>query len=607
MSGTTGGVRDRLAARAATVAVVGVTLAPFALDPFGFDRWVFAKELVLVLAALCALAARPVGRTPRWWPAWLGGALIVLAVAALLGAAPLAQLFGRWPRYEGLVSLGAYALAFWAGARLWGGRGVSETVRAARGRLFLATLGAAMTLTCAVAIVEAVGGRPIASDLVRPGALLGNASDLGVVGVIALAVLLPPTVAAWMARRERGMHRAAAALMVAGTVASVVVVVVSASRGALIASIVAVIASVAVGLRGPRAARRAWLGAGAAAIATGAVVMAASPLMLARITGEAAFAAGSAARRLDLWGDTAALVLERPLAGAGPSGFADAITGYLGETWFAAVGRGSWIESPHDIALQLVAAGGVIALLLAAAGLACAAYSLLRHGPGSVFGASGIIAIGAAAVALLTHLSSPGPMILLCAVAGATLARDPGAHRAPRSVRLIGATGLAAWAVVLVCALIADHAMGAGMSARDERERDAAFATAALLRPWDADIPLMVAEAFAAHADAESVVPAGAHDWAARATERLPASTRAWKATAVIAQYAGDLDGADAALRRAAELSPTDPDVFHRWGAVLLLNGRMRDALAALERAAGLNPDDADIRVTLEYARGLSA
>src|SRR6187399_2770225 len=108
--------RDAVAA----VAIVLAVVASVVFLPGALERWTLPKELLLVVATLLAAIAAPAGRLPRWLWILIGVGAAVLAVSALLGAAPVTQLFGRWPRYEGLVTIPVYVAAVWTGARLLG-------------------------------------------------------------------------------------------------------------------------------------------------------------------------------------------------------------------------------------------------------------------------------------------------------------------------------------------------------------------------------------------------------------------------------------------------------------------------------------------------------
>lgn len=581
--------------------------APFVLDPSGLDRWVFPKELCLVIAAALAWAVPAGSRMPRWWRWWLLSAGAALLVTAMLGAAPLPQFLGRWPRYEGMVTLGTYALAVTLGARLWGAHLAAAGDRARSLRDTGSTvLAAALSLTALLAVIEAFGGRPVASDLDRPGSLLGNASDLGVVGVISLALFLPRA-AESLTSPDR---RARLLVPTCGALSAALIVGLSASRAALIATAVVLVLTALLAAR-RRERRRGWwvtYAVTAGGTVGGALLL---PLTSARVFGTSPHATDSAARRIDLWAATVDLVRHHPVLGVGPNGFADAVPAVLSDTWFAQTGLGGWTESPHDVPLQILAAGGLVGAMTAGSFLLLAVLGIRRRGLGGAFGGPAVVALAGGSVALLTHVTSPGPLLLMCLLAGSVLSvptMEP--ERSPRW-RRAGVVALAAWALALVLALAGDHALGRGLeSLASGRPSDAdrAFAMAATLRPWDADVPLRAAETYAAAVDSAGTAEdfAAAVEWTERATHALPASPRALLADAVIAQYTGAFPHAIDRLRQAASLSPVDPRIHHRLGGVLLLSGDIDGALRELERATALAPDDVQIRETLDYAHRLA-
>src|ERR1700709_2775030 len=74
-------------------------LSTIALLPGAMDRWVLPKVAVAVIGCLLASLAPRTGRIPTALAILLGAGAALLVLCALLGAAPIAQLLGRWPRY----------------------------------------------------------------------------------------------------------------------------------------------------------------------------------------------------------------------------------------------------------------------------------------------------------------------------------------------------------------------------------------------------------------------------------------------------------------------------------------------------------------------------
>jgi tetratricopeptide (TPR) repeat protein len=69
---------------------------------------------------------------------------------------------------------------------------------------------------------------------------------------------------------------------------------------------------------------------------------------------------------------------------------------------------------------------------------------------------------------------------------------------------------------------------------------------------------------------------------------------RASKQRANQLAYGGDFDNAILEFERAARFAPTDPEIEHNWGTVLLRRGDLEEAGRHFERAIELNPQSAD-------------
>src|SRR5690606_10950924 len=117
----------------------------------------------------------------------------------------------------------------------------------------------------AVSVFESWGNGPIATDLERPGALLGNASDQGLVGAAFFFLLIIPSFRA--ATAAGGSNRTVVVLL-GGTIAAALTVVLSGSRGALLATAVGLAVGLAIATilvvrqRGLRRARGFIVGVG---------------------------------------------------------------------------------------------------------------------------------------------------------------------------------------------------------------------------------------------------------------------------------------------------------------------------------------------------------
>lgn len=80
-----------------------------------------------------------------------------------------------------------------------------------------------------------------------------------------------------------------------------------------------------------------------------------------------------------------------------------------------------------------------------------------------------------------------------------------------------------------------------------------------------------------------------------RAVQLLPAAPEAWLFLATAQRHLMDLDGADAAISRAAGLSPAAAAIQLELGAIRILQGREDDARAAWARAIATADGDEDI------------
>lgn len=101
-----------------------------AFQPGGLFRFVWAKVLVLLVAVLFGILAPRTGRVAKPLLIGITAAASWIVVAMLLSESPLASLLGRWPRYEGILTLGLYVAIFFVGAKILG-----ETQQPATGKL----------------------------------------------------------------------------------------------------------------------------------------------------------------------------------------------------------------------------------------------------------------------------------------------------------------------------------------------------------------------------------------------------------------------------------------------------------------------------------------
>jgi len=595
--------------RAPACAVVAAFASALAFIPSGESRFVLPKLAIATACVALAAFAAPAGRLTKGASRVLAGGGLVLLVAALAGSTPGAQLLGRWPRYEGLISLALYAGMAWAGARILGPSAPHPT------RVLFRRAAATTALILGLfSLVEVFGITPLGLYVARSGTLLGNASDLGLVAVVLLALLTPEVLASHPSpappsstlrkpqptKREPQPKPSRVTLLDhilgwAGIVAAGFVIVQSQSRGAMLGAVLALGISAAGAARLRGRGRIAWGTLGLAIALTVAVL--AIPATRSRLFGEGA-AGDSVAARTDMWRSTLRLAASHPILGVGPSGFLDAYPSVMSAE--AAANNPSLVlDSPHNLLLQATMAGGLLllsALLAGAFLLARAAWQTVTsaHDGGRRLDAlSWAAALGGCAAGLLFHFTSPGTTPLAALLAGGLLARPlstgeqprargdhrprpRGADAASKERRQAGGLaapgarvgGVVAWIVcgILLLGSVAEPAIARGMrevASGSLSDADAAFALAARLRPWDPDVPLIAGTAMSQRVQGGDAQATGyALSWTEKAMGRTPRSLEARRARAIALISAGRSQEALTLLTSTIDDAPCDPMSF---------------------------------------------
>ncbi|GAA1899337.1 O-antigen ligase family protein [Lapillicoccus jejuensis] len=540
---------------------------PGALTPF-----VLPKLTVDAVALGLALLAARRSRLGRPGLLVLVAGLLVLALAALLGGAPLAQLVGRAPRYEGVVSVGVYALAVAAGAWLLGAPGPL------RRHLVRATTVAA-ALVGALAVLQTLGLLTGSTDVTRPGSLLGNATEQGAYGVAVLGLVL----GLGDVRRDRWSQVAA--------VAAVLAVVTSASRGALLGLLVAV---AVVAVTGTPVVRRVAFGGLGAVV----VLALALPLTRDRLLLLSPLSRQTVSGRWLEWQETLTLLAHHPVLGVGPSGFVTAVPAVQSADYVRLAGADR-LDSPHSVPLQVAVAGGALLLVVAVAAVVVlvraararrARWATDRPRDRAwVRGTSAAVA-GWGAV-LLTHFTAPGSTPLLCVLAGSLLA-VPRERERPVALRRAAAGVVALAALALALASAAEVPLRSGLLALAAGQGEAGLADldrAHALRPWDRDLDGLAAHALVTDPPAD---PARWAPYVERAAAAVPTDAGALVDLAALDRLRGRPDDALVALDRAHAAAPVDAEVLVARARVLAGLGRLDAAVADLTATADLRPRD---------------
>lgn len=563
-------------ARWATVerSVWCAVLSALAWIPGGLTRFTFPKLAVLTVAVLLAQRVPPEARLGRPVRLILAAAGLVLLAAAVAGASPWAALVGRWPRYEGLPVLALYAAALWVGARSFAPRDPDlRTLVDA-----LVVLGAALGV---MAVLERFGWSPLGlADVERTGSLLGNATDQGLVAMMALLVLAP----AWLAWRS--------SWILTGIAGSATALAMSGSRASLAVGVLGLI------VIGARHRRRRLLPI-LVLLAGLILLVVAVPVTRDRLT-----STGTIRARLIIWEMTGRLVQDHLLLGVGPSGYEDAIGHYETVRWTrwadAAV-----LDSPHSWPLQALVAGGV-PLLLLAGGFATLVVSRGLRGEGPVrFGV--LLAVVGYGVALLVNFTAAGSTVLAALLAGILLAEPLGPESPDRPRLRAGARG-AAWLALLlgVTASWAERdlysslvlaSQGRLVAASDAADR------AMALRPYDPDVPRIAAPAFARAATLGQLPAAPIAERLARdALRRLPDSYQATVALGVSLTMQNRLTEAERVLSHAVRLAPARVDAYLQLAIVRVGLDDPVGARVQARKALAIHPGD---RTALRIVRSL--
>jgi O-antigen ligase/Flp pilus assembly protein TadD len=576
-----------------------VACSVLVFQPGGLFRFTWIKVVCLLAAAGIAALVQAGGRLPQGIRRVLWAAAIVLALSAAISADPVASFLGRWPRFEGALVIALYFAVFALGAKVLGGPDSSRNWAA-----FRAALTPAVVIVSIIGACEAAGLRPLggAADL-RPGATLGNATDQGIIGVMAAAVLALPALRGrdWPARL--------------GLAAAVLTTVLSGSRAAILglAAVVVLLTASAAVTRG--FGRSRTIGAGAVALC----VLGAAAFMIPAAR-DRFFSTDTVNGRWLLWDESVKLIARHPWTGVGPNNFVDAITGFHTLEWAVRVGGTFPPDSPHSWLLQAAAVGGLPLLLTAA----LLAFLILRSARENVRtagpGVDGDNLTGALAAAiayglmLLTAFTSPATTPVAAFICGGLVSTSRAAvpHvRQPAklipAVRMwksfpVGAvaTGLlvALGLGIAVPAAIAEWPMAeaaSAVAAGDLTTAESQFQRAHTLRPWDADTALLAAQAFAGPAaDGDAVAANRAIEWARISLDRTPGSTEAGLALAVGYINSGSLQQGKDTLDHIIARSPFDSAAYLQRGVANFGLGHVKDSVADLAAAAERAPDSAE-------------
>lgn len=555
----------------ALVAVSGVVVVPGLAEPF-----LLPKATVAAVGVALVLSTRRASGLTRALSVVVAAGLAALLAAALLAEAPVSALVGRYPRYEGFWVLPVYAGALAAGARM-------RTWQTARRALEQVLAVAAMVVALG-AMAQLAG----AGSVERIGSVLGNASELGTWAAVAAVFLMPSA-----------LQRDGIAMV--GAAASTLAVVLSGSRGGLLGLLAGLIVMAALMWRQQDtrpAARMAF-----AAVAAVPVLAVLIPGTRQRIFGVDPVAWATVSGRGWLWRDTMDLIAAHPILGVGPSGFVDAIGEFHSLGWAREVGPVNPPDSPHNLILQLLTAGGLALLLVCIAGVVLwlrQARNTLRTNPQLTTAAGPAIVAGV--VAMQVHFTSAATMPLL-ALLGGWVAAVP-LPEPPQSRQIVGdvafrwlPTITLGWcALVLAAATAAEASIAAALAetARgDETAAQTSWATAHRLRRWDQDLWLRQGHAATFATLQGNVPPTTCLNPTELATTRLPNSSEATQDRAQCLEANGDPIAATQVLATGRVTDPTNIDLLLLSGVIAARSDDLQAAEELLLQASRLAPEAA--------------
>jgi O-antigen ligase len=521
--------------------------APLVVDPGGHHRYTALRFLFLAVVVTVGLAVGGARRQlvfPRFVSlAWMVAVAVAL-LAARVGVDTGLSILGDPVRLMGAATAVLLFGAFVVGAS---------------SGLDARTVGTALLIGGAVVVV--VGLAQIVGVVEHHGrttSTLGNAGFLGAY----LCLLIP--VAGSRVMSIAGRERWATVALLGG---AVVVLLGSGTRGAWIG---VVVGFVVLGvLNGSRMAA-----------AEGAVIVVAL-LVAGPFVGRS-----TAEGRLDTWGESMAVLADRPALGWGPEGFRTGFARHVSASWVRRYSLDQLPDRAHNRFIDVAASTGVVGLVVDVAliaGVVVAARRALRRATGeaerwAVVGiAAGLAAwlaqgqflfdtfdlalvawvlVGVLTVGDEARLAAPErptallvvPLVGVVVLAGLNFAADREVMRASGRPALVAVNRLTTAAhlrprALDVYLLTAEVAVRSRDPAALNRAHD-------LLRRWDDDEVRV--------ADARVLAALGRHEDAVAiadgVTRRQPTDPRAWLVLGDSLRHLGRRDVADTALRRAVYL-----------------------------------------------------
>ncbi|MHB9148468.1 MAG: O-antigen ligase family protein [Thermoleophilia bacterium] len=607
------------------------TWLPLVRASLTFDEYDTVKVFTLYATTAIGLAAwvwsllRRGGTVRRPWTGWLVAATLGWAgVATVLSVHPATSLLGTYRRYDGFLTLVAFALVFFLAVQL-----VDSPARRRRLAQIVSLTGAAIAVYGVAQYLgfdPALHGTPsFGSD--RGFSTMGNPSLLGgyLIFPLALSAALALTEDD---RRWRIFYWVSLLIILAAWVTTF-------TRGAWIGGALGLLMVAALFFRAGLRRSPVDLGFALATIATGGVVVARSLSSPSDVTNVAArlgsiirFGEGSAKTRFEIWQAAFDSIKERPLFGHGPDTFGLIFKRFRPSEYLVDAGWNNVADNAHNYMLQVASGMGVPGAILLYGFFAVALYRALPATLERAQPRSALISAGfwAGCVGYLVHLmfslSVTGSSVLLWM--GLGVLAGPSARSlsvtAPRWGRWasyvvagVGVLAVMAAAVIPTAdhfSLRANHATDfrASMIELDRAQRlnslnshyrrEAAEVRLALAQSWflqaktdvqtgrDPGISLMAAGA---------AVREAIEAWQA-AVDFTPAESLNYLNLALTYNAAAQLDPEYSELavetaRRGLAIDPHNPALRLEMALSLTDFGRLPEALALAEEATRIDPN----------------
>jgi putative inorganic carbon (HCO3(-)) transporter len=539
----------------------------FVLPKLLFARLFIAVSVVVLLVRWLQQGTVTWKRTPLDLPllAFIGSA----ALSTVFAINRNVSFFGTYDRWEGLLTIATYGLVFWLAVQLLSGEAD------ARGLTWSLLLSG--YVVAVVAILQSAFGLlgggyfPQGNGIIRASATLANPDFLG----IFLAMLLPVAFSKVVSRRPvttRVLVSNLVVVLLLGLLATFtraawigaaigVVVVVVLRRGRFhVWPFVISVAVFVVGL-----ALLAGIAATRPSNGQGGIGQA----LLGRMASSTDLGSGTAAHRIETWGDTLALIASRPIVGFGPDTF-----GLVYPQFQTSNKHLEFWDKPHQDALGVAASQGIIGLLAYIWILVAFVRTFWkgRYQRGAVALFAGWVAYVVAIQADFSWIPTSVPFWLFAAGAIVTWSPKVEPIRVIEFPRRIAVPVLAAGSIALVALLIpavalpylADTYYYAAPSSPDVQVARANISKARQFAPYEA-VYANVAGNYALNLD-QNGTPSLNADWAGareayEAAARLGSfSPEMFRELAIVDEHLGDHAAAVAAARRALELDRYDPE-----------------------------------------------